>query len=246
MNRKLLVTFCVVSLVMAGLIAPSPASAANLFALDYYEFTGNSEFYEIYLTVSDTLISNHVVYCNGVEEGEVLGWDTNNFGVGGIGVAIRSVTSVWNNHGTFVHESGACEDGASGSGGASGEKSFGPAPNYHKQSIRTDDAGNLNLPVPKNGSMHFPAGTCSDKCTITPSLPAGAASSLPADVVATMYVRLGGGEGIYTVCFDVGDLASPVIYRYISGAWVAQPVSISGGQVCTSANGDGAFAFGGS
>ncbi len=99
--------------------------------------------------------------------------------------------------------------------------------------------------------MSFDAGTCAGKCTVSPNLPGGAKASLPADAIATLYFRSTDtdgepGSGTYTVCFAVGDLTSPVIYRYVGGAWVAQAVTISGGQVCASGSGDGAYALGGS
>jgi hypothetical protein len=111
--------------------------------------------------------------------------------------------------------------------------------------------GTLSLSGGKNGSVTFDPGTCSGKCTLGPNLPGGALASLPADAIAWLYFKTvdedgNPGTGTYTVCFDVGDLTSPVIYRYVSGAWVAQPVTISGGQICATASGDGAFALGGS
>jgi hypothetical protein len=41
-------------------------------------------------------------------------------------------------------------------------------------------------------------------------------------------------------------MTSPIIYQYVGGVWVANHTFISGGQVCTTASGDGAFALGGS
>ncbi len=133
--------------------------------------------------------------------------------------------------------------GGSGSSGSSGRN-----PGYGKYGgkIVNEAAGSAALGGNKNGSFYYDAGTCTIGCIYTPSLPGKAANSLPDDAVATLYVRLAeDGTGSYTVCFDVSGIANPVIYRYISGAWVAQPISFSGGQACTTASGDGAFALGG-
>ncbi len=75
----------------------------------------------------------------------------------------------------------------------------------------------LNLGGEKNGSATFPPGTCPQKCTISSSLPNNAANDLPADALATMYVRVVNedgtpGDGSYTVCFDNPDLEALIIY----------------------------------
>lgn len=136
--------------------------------------------------------------------------------------------------------------GSSASGGGSGQQSGNPGFGNYGGKIKTDRTGSAQLGGNKNGSFHYDAGTCAAGCIYSPNLPGGAANSLPDGVVATLYVRLADdGAGSYTVCFDVAGISSPMIYRYISGAWVAQPLTFTGGQVCTSASGDGAFALGG-
>lgn len=133
-----------------------------------------------------------------------------------------------------------------GGGGSSSQSGRNPGHGKYGGKIKTDESGSSHLGGNKNGSFYYDAGTCAAGCIFTPNLPGGAANSLPADVIATLYIRLaGGGNGSYSVCFDVTGIANPVIYRYISGAWVAQPISFSGGQACTTASGDGAFALGG-
>ena len=124
-------------------------------------------------------------------------------------------------------------------------------PNHYRQTVSDDEAGSLILARPKNGRVDFAAGACSGKCSISPSLPAGAKNSLPGGVVATLYFREidengNPATGAYNVCFALDGLTNPVIYRYIGGAWVPQPISIGGGQVCASASSSGAFALGGS
>ncbi len=151
------------------------------------------------------------------------------------GVSLGGLYSVTH----FECVAGAASSGGGQSGGNPGYGKFGGK-------ITTDDAGSSHLGGHKNGSFYYAAGTCAAGCVFTPSLPGKAANSLPDGVVATLYVRLAdGGTGSYSVCFDVTGIANPVIYRYVSGAWVAQPISFSGGQACTTASGDGAFALGG-
>jgi hypothetical protein len=135
----------------------------------------------------------------------------------------------------------------SGGGNGNGSSLRNPGYGKHGGKVKDEGSGSAHLGGNKNGAFYYNEGTCAAGCIFTPNLPGGAAASLPGDAVATLYIRIAdGGTGSYTVCFDVGDLTSPVIYRYVSGAWVAQPVTISGGQVCTTASGDGAFALGGS
>ncbi len=145
--------------------------------------------------------------------------------------------------GTFKTTTFVC---AAGGGGGSGRSGGNPGYGKFGGKIVTDEAGSSHLGGNKNGSFYYDGGTCAAGCVFTPSLPGGAANSLPDDAVATLYVRLAeGGTGSYTVCFDVSGIANPVIYRYVSGAWVAQTITFSGGQACTAASGDGAFALGG-
>ena len=102
----------------------------------------------------------------------------------------------------------------------------------------------------KNGQATFPTGACELKCSISTGLPSGPARNLPRHAVATVYVRVVDADGSpasdsYIVCFDLDeDLDTPAIYRYVSGAWIWQPASISGNKICTSASGDGSFFLG--
>lgn len=133
-----------------------------------------------------------------------------------------------------------------GGGGGNSQTIRNPGFGKYGGKIKTDSAGSAFLGGNKNGSFNYDAGTCSLGCIYSPSLPSGAANNLPAGTLATFYVRLAeDGDGTYTVCFDVTGIANPVIYRYISGAWVPQAIALTGGQACTSASGDGAFALGG-
>ncbi len=136
-------------------------------------------------------------------------------------------------------------------GNYSGGGSYPPYGRFGAAVEGEPGAGSMSLGAPRNGSVSFAAGACAGKCTINPNLPGGAKANLPADAIATLYFRSTDadgqpGMGSYSVCFAVGELTSPVIYRYVSGAWVAQAVTISGGQVCASGSGDGAYALGGS
>ncbi len=149
-----------------------------------------------------------------------------------------------------------CEDGApTTSTGGGGGSSAAPArtPGYGKtgNGFSDDGTGSARLGGGKNGTLYYNPGTCAGSCSVSATLPKGAKSSLPGGTKATLYVRVVDANGNpassgYTACFDPGKLTSPVIYRYVSGAWVAQAVFFSGGQVCTSASGDGSFALGGS
>lgn len=133
--------------------------------------------------------------------------------------------------------------------GASGTSSGTRSPGFsiHGGKIRDDAAGSAALGGGKNGSFYYNAGTCAVGCIYTQTLPGGAASSLPGNATATLYIRLAeGGTGSYNVCFDATGLTNPFIYQYISGAWVIIGSFNSGGQVCATASGDGAFALGGS
>lgn len=110
------------------------------------------------------------------------------------------------------------------------------------------ESSTLSLGGDKNGSATFPPGSCPQKCSISPTLPAGAKNSLPDGALATMYVRVvdeGGtsGEGSYTVCFDNPKGDALIIYRYLGGAWVAVR-SASSNPVCTTTSGEGAFYLG--
>ncbi|TAK11081.1 MAG: hypothetical protein EPO32_13215 [Anaerolineae bacterium] len=122
-----------------------------------------------------------------------------------------------------------------------------PGFSMHGGKIKDDAAGSAALGGGKNGSFFYDVGTCAAGCEYTQTLPGGATADLPGEASATLYIRIAdGGTGTYTVCFNVGDLTSPVIYRYVSGVWVVVASTVSGGQVCTSASGDGAFALGSS
>lgn len=90
-------------------------------------------------------------------------------------------------------------------------------------------------------SVTFDAGACTGKCTVGPQVLATAKnglSQLDGDVLGQAYVKLRNpGGGSYTVCFS----GTGTIYKWVSGAWVAQATSISGGQSCTTGNGDGNY-----
>ncbi len=123
-----------------------------------------------------------------------------------------------------------------------------PSPDLGGTTANSDVPTTLNLGGEKNGSATFPAGTCPQQCTISPSLPNNAANDLPADALATMYMRVvdeGGvpGSGTYTVCFNNPNHELVTIYRFVSGAWVAVAVS-EGSPICTTASGDGSFYLG--
>ncbi|TAK13671.1 MAG: hypothetical protein EPO32_04540 [Anaerolineae bacterium] len=142
---------------------------------------------------------------------------------------------------------GTGDGGGNGGGGQPTTVLRNPGYSKHGGKIKDDSAGSTHLGGSKNGSFYYSEGTCTEGCIFTPNLPAGAAATLPADAVATLYIRLAdGGTGSYTVCFDATGISSPVIYQVISGVWVAIPTFSSGGQICATASGDGAFALGGS
>ncbi|TAK13672.1 MAG: hypothetical protein EPO32_04545 [Anaerolineae bacterium] len=114
--------------------------------------------------------------------------------------------------------------------------------------ITSDGSGSANLGGGKNGLFYYNEGTCAGSCSVGANIPKGAKNSKPSGTQATLYVRMVDSDGnpsngSYSVCFDPGKLDAPVIYRFVSGAWVAQPVYNSGGLVCTTASGDGAFAL---
>lgn len=141
-----------------------------------------------------------------------------------------------------------CSGGASYGGGYGGYAGYYYL-NQFKHHITDDEAGELDM-IKKNGEFDYEAGTCSGKCIISPSIPNPAFKTLPDDATDKLYVRLvdengDSTEGFYTVCFNLGDITNPIIYRYVGGSWVPQAISIGGGQVCTSATGDGVFALGG-
>ena len=127
----------------------------------------------------------------------------------------------------------------------------GGYPNYDqfKHHITDDDAGDLDM-TKKNGEFNYDQGTCSGRCIISPSIPYPALKTLPDDATDKLYVRVvdengNSAEGSYRVCFDLGSITNPIIYRYVGGVWISQVISVSGGQVCTTASGDGVFALGG-
>ena len=146
---------------------------------------------------------------------------------------------------------------SSGGNGNSGNDKNGVADRGKK--IDNSDPGNTEvnegneetttLTIPGGaGWVTFPAGSCPQKCTVSPSLPGPANSSLPSDALATVYVRVvdeGGapGNGSYTVCFNNLDNEILTIYRYVSGAWSAIQVA-NGNPICINASGDGAFYLG--
>ncbi len=235
--KQRIVLLCLLLALLASGIGPQTAQAAVTPTVVSYQFI-NANNYKIVLSDTDTLEDFSAVLCDGSVVDSAVGFPTDGVVVGIGGAPIKFITTRWTLLGEVTHYSDFCPDSG---------PSEPTVPNQHKQSASTDEGGTLTLPSPKNGGVNFAAGTCAVKCTITPSLPDGTASNLPGDAIATLYMRLGeGGAGSYSVCFDVGELTNPVIYRYVGGAWVAQAATFSGGQVCTSASGDGAFALGGS
>lgn len=126
------------------------------------------------------------------------------------------------------------------SAGSSGGSSSASDPDGCRREVRgpLEERVTLALCGGHNGAAHFPVGACELKCSITASLPAGAARKLPANAIDTMYVRTldpGGTKSFdtYTVCFNTKDLGlnPPTIYRFIAGIWT--PVAI--GQATSTA-----------
>ncbi len=114
----------------------------------------------------------------------------------------------------------------------------------------TEDAGSIgfNGSGGRWGSVNYDAGSCTGKITIHPSLPGNAQNQLPENVQDHLYVRVvdENGDpayGSYSICFAYDANEGGTIYRYLNGAWVEQAVFFSGGQICTSAYGSGAFAL---
>lgn len=144
-----------------------------------------------------------------------------------------------------------CSGGAAGGSGGNTAPPKPRTPGHGKfgNGITDDGSGSANLGGNKNGWFYYNEGTCAGSCSVGANLPKGAKNSKPDGTNATLYVRMVDAEGnpsngSYTVCFDPEKLGNDaVIYRYISGVWVAQPAFNSGGLVCTTASGDGAFAL---
>jgi len=114
----------------------------------------------------------------------------------------------------------------------------------------SDEIVTICLGGEKNGCVTFPAGTCAQKCTISPTLPGGAANALPANAYATLYVRdvVENGEpgtDSYTLCFNNQSGQAVIIYKFIGGAWVALTLSSTANPVCIISSGEGAFYLGG-
>lgn len=100
----------------------------------------------------------------------------------------------------------------------------------------------------QNGSATFEPGACATECTVGTGLPSVANSHLPADAIATLYVRVVGADGqpsndSYTACFANLDGIELTLYRFVSGEWRAL-VTSSGNPICASASGDGSFYIG--
>lgn len=230
--NKILVVFLIACL-LAGFVGVQSASAAVIDSF-FFNFAGQYYYY-IQVGPADTLISVTYQLCSGATGTLNLGVHTNGYTTPYQNEPIAWVTTTWVSNGTVTDYSGDCPS-----------SSAAPPPNFYRDSFSDDDSGFAALAPPKNGSIYYDAGTCAVKCTIQPNLPASSAKSLPADATSTLYVRIAGEGGGYATCFDIGELTDPVIYRYVSGTWVSQPASVSGGMICTRASGDGAFALGGS
>ncbi|TAK11080.1 MAG: hypothetical protein EPO32_13210 [Anaerolineae bacterium] len=193
----------------------------------------------------------------GIWQGTLDGWDGTCTFPDGSEVALDDCGSGYDSVYTLIGgeaDGQECVDVVGGGGGGGGGSDAPRVPGFGQFGSTTnnnDSGGTLDMSGGKNGSVSYDPGTCSGKCTLGPNLPGGAHADLPDDAVDWLYFKSvdengDPGTGTYTVCFNVGDLTSPVIYRYVSGAWVVVSSTVSGGQVCTSASGDGAFALGGS
>lgn len=114
----------------------------------------------------------------------------------------------------------------------------------------TEDGGSIGFGGSGGrwGAVNFDAGSCTGKITIHPGLPGNAKNSLPDEVQDQLYVRVvdengDPASGSYSICFSYDANEGGTLYRYLGGAWVEQAVYFSGGLICTSASGTGAFAL---
>lgn len=124
----------------------------------------------------------------------------------------------------------------------------GAAPPYGPYGNEVTDPSDITLCLGGNlnGCVTFVGDQHVNKCTISPMLPVGPASSLPEGTVATLYIRLPGDQGsdTHTVCFSTEGIENPVLYQYIAGQWVIVNNGGYGSQICATHNGDGSFALG--
>lgn len=103
----------------------------------------------------------------------------------------------------------------------------------------------LSLGQGKNGSATFSPAACPKKCTITANLFRSAKNALPTGSLATLSVRIVGGEGGgYLVCFKTGGLTNPSIYKFIGSTWVRIATISSGNRICASTSGTASYYLG--
>lgn len=110
----------------------------------------------------------------------------------------------------------------------------------------SEETFTLRLGGDRNGWVTFSANVCQKNCTIDSILPGIAEASILTTPVASMYVRIDGGNpvGFYTVCFANPNYSSHTVYRFVGGIWT--PVARStGATICAAASGEGAFFLGG-
>jgi hypothetical protein len=175
-----------------------------------------------------------------------------------LGLSIQSAfaTSSPNSHflvATLIPGQQTCEaDGGSWAGPdmLTGTCTYGRAPGFGANGDSSADEDNsnpvtLHLNGGKNGYATFGAGACDPQCTVSPNLPTPGKLTLPSNALATLYVRLPDGSNApYTVCFNNPDGKQLLIYRFVSGGWVAVTFGSGSDPLCTSASGDGAFYLG--
>ncbi len=101
----------------------------------------------------------------------------------------------------------------------------------------------LGLGGPNRVVVTFSAWTCSNPCVISASLPRGAKNSLPANTLATVYVRLVSGDGEYLLCFNNKKSETLSIYRYFHPDW-RRILTSSSNPICSYVSGNGPFFLG--
>jgi hypothetical protein len=133
---------------------------------------------------------------------------------------------------------------APGTSGGGSEEREGRNDDIEDQSLETDkhdDEGPSSF-------TNFDADACPGWCRVDSHLP-GHVGDTPAGTHSTLYVHMVDENqdpynGSYVACFNTSEVPNPVVYRFVSGAWVALPAySVTDSQICVSASGDGSFAL---
>jgi hypothetical protein len=95
----------------------------------------------------------------------------------------------------------------------------------------------------------FPFASCPQQCTMSATLPRGAANDLPSGTLPKVNVRLveiGGAPGtnVYWLCFENPLVNDPAVFRYLENSWTRITNPRSGDPFCTFVSSGGSFYLG--